>query len=109
MRALIDLDNTILHPISLTFSNKVITLLKCLTAYKIDIVVYTARPKCLYWITKMQLDKAFKKIGLRYKKLICGKARGDVYIGNNAVNFNENSNPIKVMAIVTRVIKDGKV
>ena len=52
---------------------------------KVKLIVYTARP----WLEYFKLKKHFKRWGLNYHKLICGKFPSDEYIDNNSKRIDE--------------------
>ena len=82
---LIDIDNTLIETAKLKATVESLKLLAILGAEKdVELVGFTSRPKALKLLTKWHL----RKLGIKLDRLIMGKPRGDVYIGNRAVNFD---------------------
>ena len=99
---LIDLDNTLMQPLTFDLTARSSALLDYLEGLGVRVIIYTSRPKWLRWITIWKLRKA----GIEYDKLIMGKPRGDVYIGNRTVNFDcRYSDPLEAFRKVRDILE----
>jgi len=81
---LIDLDNTLVETSKFQLTEESKKLWDGLKNLDVKIVGFTSRPTMLKPFTLIHL----KLLGIKLDKLIMNKPRGDVYIGNRAVNFD---------------------
>lgn len=87
---LLDLDNTLFETLrgSMTPESKVfwngLDELRRNSDGEIELVGFTSRPWPLRPITLITLWR----IGIKLDRLLMGKPRGNVYVGNRAVNFD---------------------